>query len=280
MLRNRKMVETEIGWRINSGNAFFWWDNWMGERPLAHLGHGITSLNNTQVSYFLRHGQWNETLVRMHVPPLLVPKVLSTAIHYQAGVTDEAYWKQTENGTFTCSSAWNLVRGKKNKSRLFSTIWHKQVLFKASFLLWRALKFKLPTNDKLSSLGVQPSTCFCCIRPGLDDIEHIFVTGNFAAHIWRISGSLHNLGKIGGGGTLRDFSGNMIYTFTIPLGFGTNNQAKTQADTHELDWCIQHGYMKVVLEVDSELLTKWLNHKSKLPWKLQQYITQLHQIIN
>ncbi|WMV13671.1 hypothetical protein MTR67_007056 [Solanum verrucosum] len=402
MVKNREMVETEIGWRINSGNAFFWWDNWIGEGPLAHFCHNITSLNNTRVSYFLRHGQWNETLMRMHVPPSLVPKVLSIAIHYQAGVTDEAYWKQNENGTFTCSSAWNLVRGKKNKNRLFSTIWHKQVPFKASFLLWRALKFKLPTNDKLSSFGVQPTTCSCCIRSGWDDIEHIFVSGNFTAHIWRyFSGllgiihnprplnnllmswwgmaaknevhkliiqtlpisicwnlwknrcsvkygqkksnvarvkymifkdtfqllmitypycswpnnwedminevekcsqdiriitvswqsppspllklntdgsALHNPGKIGGGGILRDFNRNMIYAFTIPLGIGTNNQAETQAAAYGLDWCIQHGYTKVILEVDSELLTKWLNHKSKPPWKLQQYLTQLHKI--
>ncbi|KAH0657989.1 hypothetical protein KY289_026737 [Solanum tuberosum] len=91
--------------------------------------------------------------------------------------------------------------------------------------------------------------------------------------------ALHNPGKIGGGGILRDSNGNMIYAFAIPLGIGTNNQAETQAATHGLDWCVQHGYRKVILEVDSELLTKWLNHKSKPPWKLQKYITQLHQII-
>ncbi|WMV13673.1 hypothetical protein MTR67_007058 [Solanum verrucosum] len=70
----------------------------------------------------------------------------------------------------------------------------------------------------------------------------------------------------------------MIYAFTISLGIGTKNQPETQAATHGLDWCVQHGYKKVILEVDSELLTKWLNHKSKPPWKLQQYITKLHQI--
>ncbi|XP_015077570.1 uncharacterized protein LOC107021424 [Solanum pennellii] len=41
--------------------------------------------------------------------------------------------------------------------------------------------------------------------------------------------ALHNPGKIGGGGIVRDYQGNMIYAYTIPLGIGTNNQAEIQA---------------------------------------------------
>lgn len=110
---------------MNSGNSLFWWDNWLGEGPLAQYCHGITSWNNVRISYFLRQGQRNESFVRTHVPPLLVPKVLSTAIYYQEGIPDEPYCKQNDNGTFTCSYAWNLVRCKKNMSRLFTNIWHK-----------------------------------------------------------------------------------------------------------------------------------------------------------
>lgn len=66
--------------------------------------------------------------------------------------------------------------------------------------------------------------------------------------------ALDNHGKIERGGIVRDHRGNMIYTLTIPQGIGTNNQVEIQAASHGLDWCIQHGYKKIHLEVDLELL--------------------------
>ncbi|WMV25368.1 hypothetical protein MTR67_018753 [Solanum verrucosum] len=70
--------------------------------------------------------------------------------------------------------------------------------------------------------------------------------------------ALHNSRKIGGGGILRDDQGSIVYVFVVPLGEGTNNQAEVQAACFGLNRCIQHGYTNIILEVDSELLTKWL----------------------
>ncbi|WMV45626.1 hypothetical protein MTR67_039011 [Solanum verrucosum] len=88
-----------------------------------------------------------------------------------------------------------------------------------------------------------------------------------------------NPGQIGGGGILRDHLGRMIYAFAIPLGTGTNNQAELQAASHGISWCIQHGYKKIHLEVDSKLVTKWLSKQLTLPWNLQQYITDLQHLV-
>lgn len=90
---------------------------------------------------------------------------------------------------------------------------------------------------------------------------------------------LNNPGKIGGGGILRYHQGNVIYAFTTPFGFGTNKQAKIQAANHGLHWCIQHGYKKIHLEVDSELVIKWLSNQAKPPWELQQYTLELHRLM-
>lgn len=90
---------------------------------------------------------------------------------------------------------------------------------------------------------------------------------------------LNNPGKIGGGGILRYHQGNVIYAFTTPFGFGTNKQAKIQAANHGLHWCIQHGYKKIHLEVDSELVIKCLSNQAKPPWELQQYTLELHRLM-
>ncbi|KAH0702354.1 hypothetical protein KY290_017641 [Solanum tuberosum] len=91
--------------------------------------------------------------------------------------------------------------------------------------------------------------------------------------------ALSNPGQIGGGGILRDHLGRMIYAFAIPLGTGTNNQAELQAASHGIFWCIQHGYKKIHLEVDSKLVIKWLSKQLTLPWNLQQYIRELQHLV-
>ncbi|WMV30173.1 hypothetical protein MTR67_023558 [Solanum verrucosum] len=185
MMKNKTLIEPHITWKVHSGNNLFWWDDFLGEGQLAHHCDNTTSLNNTPVSYFIENGTWNETLIRQEVPPLLIPKILRCRIHYQAGVEDTTVWKPNENGVFSCSSAWNICRKKKDSNTLNKLIWHTQIPFKISFILWRALSSKLPTNEKITTFGAAPASCSCCNRPGNDEINHIFVNGNFANYIWK-----------------------------------------------------------------------------------------------
>lgn len=52
MMKNKAIVESQIQWRINSGSSSFWWDDWLGDDPLAPQCNHITSLNNTTISHF------------------------------------------------------------------------------------------------------------------------------------------------------------------------------------------------------------------------------------
>ncbi|KAG5572171.1 hypothetical protein H5410_061937 [Solanum commersonii] len=50
------------------------------------------------------------------------------------------------------------------------------------------------TNRSLSSTFViDPASYSRCIRPGLDNIDHIFINGNFANYVWRFFSSLLGL---------------------------------------------------------------------------------------
>ena len=62
---------------------------------------------------------------------------------------------------------------------------HKKIPFKSSFILWKTLRGKYPTNEILTSFGIDPSHCFCCLdRAGMDIIEHTFNSAQFAAKVW------------------------------------------------------------------------------------------------
>lgn len=184
-MRNKHLVEAHIRWKLNSGNFFFWWDNWLGTGALGNHNSNVSSLNNSRVSQFLVNGEWNDNMVRQQVPPLLIPQILQTRFDYQEGVPDDAIWEPTDSGMFTYASAWSTIKQKKSKTMVNTLCWHKNIPFKISFLLWRALRGKLSTNDKLISFGVDPVKCFCCRNSGWDNIDHIFVSRQFSRYIWK-----------------------------------------------------------------------------------------------
>ena len=51
------------------------------------------------------------------------------------------------------------------------------------------------------------------------------------------------------------------------------------AGTLGITWCIEHGYSRVILEVDSELLVRWLRNEISPPWNMNNYIIELQDIV-
>ena len=68
--------------------------------------------------------------------------------------------------------------------------------------------------------------------------------------------AIHISGQIGGGGIKRGHQCKLIYAFAIPFGFGTYNFTEMKAALYGLNWCVKHEYKNIILEVDSELLSK------------------------
>ncbi|KAH0651179.1 hypothetical protein KY285_031292 [Solanum tuberosum] len=51
-----------------------------------------------------------------------------------------------------------------------------------------------------------------------------------------------------------------------------------EAVIYGLRWCVQQGFQHVILEVDSELLSKWVSHQMKPPWDLHNFNQWLVEI--
>lgn len=133
---------------------------------LAKYNDSVSSLNKDTIKYFLVNGNWNELKLTQQVPTLMIPMILDTKFQYQQGSNDKAIWKPTDSGKFSYASAWNVYRAKGNIEHINSLILHKHVPFKMSFLLWRALSFKLPTNETLAVFGIELVRCYCCRNNG------------------------------------------------------------------------------------------------------------------
>ncbi|WMV58521.1 hypothetical protein MTR67_051906 [Solanum verrucosum] len=326
-----------------------------------HTNH-ISNLNNATIAYFLVNGKRNERKLRQQVPPLLIPHILGTNFQYQQGVKDTAVWKPNESGKFSCASAWEICRNRRTAESINSQIWHKNIPFKMSFLIWRALRNKLPTNEKLATFGVEPVKCFYCIKQGWDEVDHIFIQGHFATHIWKqFSGAMGiNFQQTSLINYLSNWSGSKekneahkILIQTLPIvvcwnlwknrcstKYGGRKSSITRVKYMILKdilqllrsvfpyilWPLQwtevvdvietckhdikvtsirwktppptryklntdgsalhnpgkigggHGYNNIILEVDSELLTRWLLQTAIPPWRIQSNVQELQNL--
>ncbi|XP_055814558.1 uncharacterized protein LOC129884254 [Solanum dulcamara] len=279
LMKNKHNVEPHIQWQIQSGFCLFWWDNWLGIGPLAQFSTHNCRLNNTQVSSFMNNGHWNANLLIQQAPPQFVPSILATHINQQPLKQDQPCWTLNNYGEFSCSSTWDIIRDKRHRNRINSNIWHQHIPFKCSFLVRRALRRKLPTNDKLISFGHPLSVLLllqtwprhhrpylCCrslcqeylewphnrrdlvllVKQCYQDTKVTPVcwtkTPDHLVKLNTDGSALSNPGNIGGGGILRNASSELIFAYAIPLGAGTYNQAEIKVAIFGLSWCLHLGY--------------------------------------
>lgn len=80
---------------------------------------------------------------------------MQTTIHFNPDLPDKPIWTLTVNGKFTCASAYDLNRKKKPPNFTNRKIWHIKVPFKWSFCLWRAIRNKLSTDDRVQISAIQ-----------------------------------------------------------------------------------------------------------------------------
>ncbi|XP_070036619.1 uncharacterized protein [Nicotiana tomentosiformis] len=116
----------------------------------------------------------------IHFPDYVRSTLNKLHIHLNPNGVDKPVWTTDNKGNFSVASAWNLFRNKKNKNWVDSMTWHKLVPFKMNFTVRRALRDKLPTDARVSRMGITtPFRCCCCRIPGTEDVEHLFCSRVF-----------------------------------------------------------------------------------------------------
>ncbi|XP_060195246.1 uncharacterized protein LOC132624493 [Lycium barbarum] len=187
MLENREVIEKQMWWEPRNGAASLWYDNWSRLGPL-HMQDGV-HINNpdAEVKDILERGGWNINLMQSMIPGYVVEHVKQYFSNYT--ITDECdhpWWLMTTSGKFSVSSAWELLRNRRNAAYQFRNIWVKGLPFKISFFLWRLWKAKLPIDEVLAKTGTSVvSRCLCCPSPQLESMDHLFLTGIFATRVWK-----------------------------------------------------------------------------------------------
>ena len=91
--------------------------------------------------------------------------------------------------------------------------------------------------------------------------------------------SLGNPGPVGGGGVLRDSSGNFIFGFSKFFGSCSNNEAELRAVVEGISICKHLGYDGIDIECDSNIVVSWIRSRICNLWYLWDFWDQLIDLL-
>lgn len=97
-------------------------------------------------------------------------------------------WRMNSYGKFSVKSVVNLFFPSVGMANWHHVIWFKGYIPRHSFILWLAIKLRLPTLHRLKECGfVQTEVCFLC---GVQDnyLEHLFFSYPFSRRVWTFVG--------------------------------------------------------------------------------------------
>lgn len=97
---------------------------------------------------------------------------------------DAILWIANSNGLFSTKSAWSTMRQQANSTWWSSVVWCSDYVPKHSFVAWRALWGKLPTQSLLRRYGIlNVSQCVFCWNH-TKDLENLLFLCPFSTNIW------------------------------------------------------------------------------------------------
>jgi len=149
-------------WLIGNGKQVnFWTDNWCGE-PLSYvyqINEHLVSQLPTKVCDYIQNFQWNIDDNLHNIFPNL--RNLASQVTLSASDTpDVIMWEHTPNGELSLVDAYNFKNQHSPKLPWTSQVWNRDIPPTKSFMVWRLMRDKLPTDDKLCHRGFSmPSMC-------------------------------------------------------------------------------------------------------------------------
>ncbi|PNX61701.1 ribonuclease H, partial [Trifolium pratense] len=173
-------------WLIGDGTRIcYWTDNWLGVTLVDALDIPVTLRLNlvAKVSNTIHEGSWT-------IPPLfeqygtwLVDEILS--INLPLTPREDCFvWKHSKNGILTSREAHEHLNPPGPALPWASTIWRNFIPPSHSFVAWRLMLRKMPTDENLRARGCVIVSMYPLCRRYNDSSEHLFFQCSFALTIW------------------------------------------------------------------------------------------------
>lgn len=165
-------------------DTFLFYDLWLGEKRLVdndELHHHISLWGR-----FLKLSQWWDDGWKI---PISFERRFGSLVENitQIQLTDspdKIIWKGTASGTFSISSAYDIVRRKGTRVQWNKYVWHGNSTPRWAFISWLLMHNRLKTREALQSRNFNINGgCLFCNHP-FENASHVFFKCSFTAAIW------------------------------------------------------------------------------------------------
>ncbi|XP_019431608.1 PREDICTED: uncharacterized protein LOC109338759 [Lupinus angustifolius] len=186
---NWSMVVMNSRWLVGDGrNINFWTDNWLGETLVDALHiptHLYTSLK-AKVADFISGFNWVIPLSLLLRFPEIISKTKDIPI---ANSRDRFIWQNSSDGILIAKLAYDSLTHSNSPNHWRNNIWFNSIPPSKSFITWRLLNGKMPTDDNLQKRGCYMGSMCCLCRSNTEGSSHLFLTCPFAIYLWNWLGS-------------------------------------------------------------------------------------------
>jgi ribonuclease HI len=181
-------------WVVGTGEKIhFWTDNWLGDplvdilqiEPSVHIN--FTGLLCDVIS----NAAWNLPDEVSSIPD--VASRLAGITLPSSALPDLFSWSHASDGKLSAKLAFSFLRPQAPPLPWASSIWNTCIPPAHSFIFWRLVHGKMPTDDNLASRGcAMVSMCSFCLR-SIETSDHLFFYCDFAVSVWTWLGLLLNV---------------------------------------------------------------------------------------
>lgn len=182
-------VKASSCWLLGNGkNINLWSDKWLPQSlaDMLNLPDNILPLLKAKVQDIIVDNSWcfpDEFVASF-------PNVVQIIHNVQIPVVptkDALVWQSSTNGSLSFKEAYEHVRSVYHHSQARSwgkLIWNACVPPSRSFMLWRLLNNKAPTDENLRKMGcIGVSICSLCGNSD-ESSDHLFLRSRFAKVVW------------------------------------------------------------------------------------------------
>jgi len=180
------LVLCNSSWSVGNGKSiYFWTDKWLAT-PIAttwNIPQALFSSLNMRVSDCIIAGNWclpdyvvtKDPNLSSQIQNILLPSV---------DMPDKLCWISACDGDLTHSLAYKNLVGNGQKVPWAKMFWNVYIPPSRSFITWRLLHNKLPTDDNLRKRGC-PIVSICCFcMQSAESSHHILFACSVTLKLW------------------------------------------------------------------------------------------------
>lgn len=134
MCELKNNLEGNMWRKIRKGDTRFWYDNWTSQGPLySNMGDNII-LQNIRIKDVFKDGQWDWSCLNPHPPEHIKDMISAVTMNILSEAKDMPYWTCSKDEKFSISTAWSMLRQRRQISQFDTKLWQNNILIRCHLL--------------------------------------------------------------------------------------------------------------------------------------------------